>query len=539
VNPGKQRTGLLGKTPFDRVAFALLLVVIAGAAARIFHLGAKELWYDEANSVAVSLNAFHFTGAISYKPLYFLFLKFWIFLFGAGAFSVRLPSVIFAVLTIPVVYSLGREVSGRRAGLISAFLLAISCFHVYHSQQARHFTLLALLACLSFLYFVRALQAKDRILNRNRNAFVNIVMLFVFPYAFLIVLSQCFYLYVVDRRKENREWIGAYVATGAFAVLWVVLADKEEVARNIGWISKPGLSAVVETFQTFAYGGQRYGLADYGVRFHAPGVVYALFVLLCVFFVRGIRAGVRDRNFFRFPALMFLWIAFPMAGALLVSMFAPVYLVKHLFISLPAFCLIVGVGIASLRSVSGRVVSLAAVFLLNLYPLSMVYARDGHIRWRDAADRIRHGAREGDAVVVSTASDLEPFLYYFGEFPGSALVDYDKSHYCKEIDGVCRPVFYERGVFVTGIPHDRGEGAAFIGEVTRERLGLVAKSRPRSVWLLVARWTGDEREKYLAGYWGERYRKTLEETGCGVDIYKFEAFPGGGPAGRDSYADKK
>jgi hypothetical protein len=154
-----------------------------------------------------------------------------------------------------------------------------------------------------------------------------------------------------------------------------------------------------------------------------------------------------------------------------------------------------------------------------------VYAQDSHIHWREQAMLLKKNIKTGDAVVISTASDLLPFLYYFGDPPGKALDGYDKSGYCKRNNGSCSALFYEKTNGITGIPHDMGEGATAIMNMTQGRLETLIRRRPMTVWLLASRWTGIEREKYLVSWLSRRYRLAREEKGPGIHVYRFERIP--------------
>lgn len=75
-----------------------------------------------------------------YKPaLYAYFIIPLIKLFGLTVFAVRLPSVIFGILTVLATYFLVKELFGRRAiliALVSSFFLAISPWHIQFSRIA-------------------------------------------------------------------------------------------------------------------------------------------------------------------------------------------------------------------------------------------------------------------------------------------------------------------------------------------------------------------------------------------------------------------
>src|SRR5438034_884751 len=68
---------------------------------------------------------------------------------GDQAWSLRLPATLFGVVTIPALYFLAREFAGRTEALFGCLLLTVSYHHVWFSQNARGYTLLAFLAVLS------------------------------------------------------------------------------------------------------------------------------------------------------------------------------------------------------------------------------------------------------------------------------------------------------------------------------------------------------------------------------------------------------
>jgi uncharacterized membrane protein len=141
----------------------LLLIVLTGAALRLFHLDAQSVWYDEAFSVAHSVRplAELFEILISdvvHPPLHYLVLHGWFLIAGFGAMQARLVSVIFGTLSIPLLFLLARRFTDSATSLVAAFLLAISQIGVYYSQEARPYAqtqFLSLLAALAFLSFLQ------------------------------------------------------------------------------------------------------------------------------------------------------------------------------------------------------------------------------------------------------------------------------------------------------------------------------------------------------------------------------------------------
>ncbi|GET37360.1 glycosyltransferase family 39 protein [Microseira wollei] len=168
--------------------FSLELLLIAGIAIgillRLLNLGSREFWYDEVLSLLVSsgqavnydgpgpvpvvlreytalfsvpLNAGVqdfanvFKGLVSdvHPPLSFLFLHFWMRLFGSSEIATRGLIALISALAVASAYGLGRFLLGRGGGLILAALLATNPYYLSHSLNIRMYAPLVLWAILS------------------------------------------------------------------------------------------------------------------------------------------------------------------------------------------------------------------------------------------------------------------------------------------------------------------------------------------------------------------------------------------------------
>jgi len=143
---------------------ALLLIFIVGLLIRLVTLDAHGFWFDEIASLdAASLG---FPGFITDRfgylanqpPLHYGIVWLTALLADPATTTVtgRLPSALAGVLTIPVVYGLGKELFGKAQGLIAALLLALSAVHLNYSQDLRPYSILVFLTALSVYCLVRA-----------------------------------------------------------------------------------------------------------------------------------------------------------------------------------------------------------------------------------------------------------------------------------------------------------------------------------------------------------------------------------------------
>ena len=151
------------------VAFwAVAGLTALAAALRFATLGVQAYHHDEivtasrvlGGSFGEAMDAVNFSE--SAPPLYYALAWLWTQLTGTAEYGLRSLSALFGVATVPVAFLLGRELLGRRAGIAAAALVAVNPMLLWYSQEARAYSLFALLCAISVLYFVRALRGGGR-----------------------------------------------------------------------------------------------------------------------------------------------------------------------------------------------------------------------------------------------------------------------------------------------------------------------------------------------------------------------------------------
>src|SRR4051794_18865810 len=119
------------------------------------------LWIDEGLSVGIADRpladiplALREDGS---PPLYYMLLHFWLDVAGRSEAGVRGLSLLFALLAIPASFWAGRVIWGTtRAAWFSAVLAAFNPFLAQYAQEARMYSLVALLAIPATACFIRA-----------------------------------------------------------------------------------------------------------------------------------------------------------------------------------------------------------------------------------------------------------------------------------------------------------------------------------------------------------------------------------------------
>ncbi|EKD53323.1 MAG: Glycosyl transferase family 39 [uncultured bacterium] len=159
-------------------ALLLILIILIAGFFRLYRIGEtpKGFYVDEA---ALGYNAYSIlqTGkdefgksfpamfrsfATFQSPVYTYITVPVIAVFGLNPLSVRLPSVILGILTIPLLYFLVKKISTEKYGsilaLISTFFLAVSPWHIAYSRTAYETNVALFLLILGSLMFFYALK---------------------------------------------------------------------------------------------------------------------------------------------------------------------------------------------------------------------------------------------------------------------------------------------------------------------------------------------------------------------------------------------
>ncbi len=246
-------TGVRLREPrLRREAGVLLIAVALGFGLRVLGLNAQPLWWDEGYSVWFATHPLGSLVALTaddiHPPLYYILLRGWSLLLGTAPPALRLLSVIFGTLAIPMAFAIGRHLFSRRTGVLAAFLLAINPLAIFYSQEVRMYGLVALLSAGSLLAAWRALDAR---IASPRPAWQRVIpyillataALYTQYYAVFLPIGLTAYAgwrWLQARRKGAAyrpvaaAWLGAQAAVALFYLPWVLYA----VPRLVPYVSQ-------------------------------------------------------------------------------------------------------------------------------------------------------------------------------------------------------------------------------------------------------------------------------------------------------------
>jgi len=443
--------------------FLLILFILVGGFLRSWNLGVASFWVDEVNTVfaaesLVETGRHTLPSGYGYvrAPLHTYIVAGFYYLFGVSEATSRLPSALFGLFSILLVYLLGRKVYNRRVGLLSAFFMTFSHFEVGWSRTTRMYTLLQFLTLLIIYCFIEGFEQtkqgkhSSRFLGQKFSFFsravhflkhyglsplwlvvctfliwvsafrVHLLTLFLLGGIFVYLLSVALASLLVE--KGSGRVMNKYLVSSFVAILVAVLA----------WIASPGLREMTNYFLSYtpswamdpSSAQRRFRLFEFLI---SP----QRFPLAAFFFVGGIQMITRKQKL----GWLFMW-------GFLVPLFLLTFVFTHrvstyLFYVYPFFLIISAFGFINLLESEGLGMrkdlllkrrwvkkGVFALFLSIFFfspwlriTLHIPFFEDGVTNlavtpneWREASQIVKERRKDDDLIV----SSLPQVALYYG-----------------------------------------------------------------------------------------------------------------------------
>ncbi|MBI5876345.1 MAG: glycosyltransferase family 39 protein [Chloroflexi bacterium] len=392
-----------------------LSLVLGAFMLRLHWLYAAGFWFDEAASYYIAGKGL--AGILDYArlspgehpPVYYWPFLLWMNAAGTTEFALRYFSLFFGVLFVPLFYRFARRHFDHRLALLATLLAVPMPFLVTYSQEARMYTLVMCLSVLAADYFLRWVRGDSRAAWLH---FLFIALaLSVHYYALLLLAAEDVYL--LSRRDLWRR-VGLPLAL-AHLVLGGALAAWLFSAR--GAVASVGLA-----FRNPLFAGRSFDeTARIAVDLMVGGVVirpldlpdYLLSALGWLLVLLGILWAHRHLDAWSRGAPLRAWLfAVAIVPVLLATVVPYVYAARYLFVTIPAWLLLLASGLLSLRTHPRRAAAAGLLLaVIGLYGLNQNY---GFIKspYREMSNVVNTNGRPGDTIILHGPGQWPLALYY-------------------------------------------------------------------------------------------------------------------------------
>lgn len=393
------------------------LILILAFILRVINLN-QSLWLDEATHVILSSKSiysiiFERIGDF-HPPLSYLIFHFWIML-GTSEIWLRLLPVIFGVATVFVTFKIANKLFDKKIAFLSALFLTIAPYHIYYSQEVRMYSLAALLAAFSMWSLITY--------KRIWYILSSILLVLTHYMGIFLLIAQIIYLFW-ERKKKIKDVAVDYVFIAIGFLFWLplflgqLLNGVKADQYLPGWgavLSLSWIKAIPLLLLKFSI-----GRINFDDKFIYGIVIVFVLTILGIIFYKAL-SSKRDTK------IIMLWLILPVLFTFLISFFIPMFQPFRLLFVLPAFYIILAVGIYELRRFKNLFLFLILLISLGgllIYNTNQTFWRED---WRGAINFLRQNVKDENSLVLAWTEAFPPVVWYgndlnaigaVNEFPG-------------------------------------------------------------------------------------------------------------------------
>ena len=349
-------------------------------------------------------------------PLYHLLLHLWRLYIGDGVAMARLLSLLFFVLSVPLLYALGNRAYGPRTALFATLLFALSPFMNWYGNEIRMYTLFVFFTLANQYCFLRIYQrARDGTVGGREEALVWLgygvtALLGTFTHYFFLLnfLAQIVF-YVTYYRTFVRGSLWRFAAAGA--VTLAAIGPWAWYVVHVGTIGFEMPALIRPTSVDFFSAFSQFLLGYQSISINAAALSLWPVVVLLGFLAIGRRSRLSAETVF-FGIVLSLSFVTVFGASLVVT---PIFESRYLIFTAPAFYLLIASLFWSYLPWLSRMArwSMAALVLATLVLEIQSPATPVKENYAGAVAYISAHATAQDAILLSAPFTIYPVQYYY------------------------------------------------------------------------------------------------------------------------------
>jgi uncharacterized membrane protein len=384
-----------------KLNFILITILFLAAFLRFYHLGFQSIWADEISTMInthPSLTNSQLIENINNKEgfpyFYFMLMKILHTIFGYNLIVPRFFSAIMGVMSVFMIYKLGKVLGDKQIGYIAAVLLSINEFAIYTSQDARPYSII-LLAIIVSLHSL-ALYIKNQ--NIKTTIYYGLSVGFLLNCSFfgiLNVFTQGIILLIILISNKNKiNFIKHAFFTFIIGGL-LFLPNLTKLFTLFGiksfWIPTPTLDIVINVFKEFV-----------SYNMYAIYILVALLFYYVVFLlIKNKKQDINSVNRIYFVSFFLLTWIIVFGGIMYVkSIFgSSVFLHRYLIGLLPALILFFAFILTLISNKFiriGTTVVLISILFIQTFYIKNYYFTKTKTQYTDLTDvvKLKHTKEE-------------------------------------------------------------------------------------------------------------------------------------------------
>jgi mannosyltransferase len=410
-----------------RVLLTILGCIVSVALISRFVLINNSLRLDEAQSL---WQTSHSPGGLLrvvaqdvHVPGYHILLHFWQLYFGNGVQTARLMSLLLFMINIPVFYLMVRRLLSVNWSLFAVALFSFSPFMNWYANEARMYTLLALMATISQYYYLRILQS-DKPKTSNWVGYGLSALFGIYShYFFLFNLAVQGIFYLLNFKRFAPGSFKRLAIVGIMVVValspWLLYFHSLGSGKNTSpQLVTPSSVDLFNALSQFSFGFQ---------NDHINTILLSLWPIMVVVALLAVRRKQSlslSMSYILTASLLPVLLAFGLSFAV-----KPFFISRYMISCMPPLIIMAVWFISNYKRKLAAIAAAAFSIIILLTSLNQAGDKLTPVKenYQAIASRLNIAASPSDAVVLSSPFTIYPFEYYYhGRASLNTLPDWDR-----------------------------------------------------------------------------------------------------------------
>ncbi len=391
----------------------LIFSMIIAAFFSLFMIGAKSFWVDEVLSAYMPLKwdrmlwILHNNEANMWA--YMVLMHFWLKL-GTNEGIIRSLSALFAIVSVPAIYILAKELFDKRVASLSSFLLSINFFFIFKAQLARSYSMLLFVTILCSYFYVKSIKANKKIYWIG---FIIFSALSIYTHLFggLFVLATYLSFFYQGRRLPFKQILISGISS--FILLIPLFIAPAQHGSAYDWYSPPKITSLIAVLILLSGDNP---------------VTLFLFASVFVAWICGLLKMQKKINItkisWKYLYLVTLLVVPPLIAFLFSAFVKPIYQSTYFQMLLSPFLILVAKSLSDLRTKKLFILLIIIIILLSMVRLIAWYGKSKQIawvienenqNWKDATKLIVNNSKSTDGIIFYDYFEKLSYQWYLGK----------------------------------------------------------------------------------------------------------------------------
>ncbi len=394
----------------------IYIILLIGLFFRSISLN-QSFWLDE------TIQAFWSNKTLSelpiaqdfHPPFFYIFTHYWQTYQIYTEWFLRIPSVIFGLLTIYYLFFFLKKNYDNKTAIVASIFLSTSAYHIYYSQEYRMYSFFCLLVLLSWIFLHENKLAKY--------ALVTLISIFTNYFAFIVIFSQL--IWVLFFKKEILKKI-LIICSGIFVSFLFFLPTfliQIKTAQKL-LLTYPKWGEVSGSSFT-KFPGLLLAKFTVGMTSFDNKYIYAIIVFIMIFIFLISILKTLKKKITNIDALFLIYFFTPFFIAWISSFWTAINGPWRLLFILPAFYTIIAIGLKNTKNNICKIIISITLIINVFFSLKYLLLEKFHREnWREAV-KYSDSFLNKNTITLSSFSGPFTSILWYSKYPENNLGNTD------------------------------------------------------------------------------------------------------------------